>query len=379
MFLQKLLNRKLTQIDIVNMTIYALFFATLLIGALVNPRKPSNGFLLFVIIFLYLIIGLRSANVGVDTIDYVGDFKAFSRYNLSQLVNIMRERHEPLYVLISWLPSILSDHYSVYLLVWAIFPAIALYRVFKGELNNNSDYLFAFLVFFILGLFEFFIAGIRQTASLSIILFNYPIFKDLKFDGLRSLNNKNWLIFILSMLLAYLIHNSSLIFIFAFVAKMFKPRWWYIFIAFGAYFLGSFVNMDQLSMLSAMIFEERFGHYENQDVTLSMSGFYIQLMIFAMCLYQRNSLIKSNSENSFLMNMMLIGLVIQSLAGVFAEMFRVSFFFSMFTMIFLPRAIKEYEKYSWGKFLKVGFVVMALLYIFQFASRHIPEYSTSLG
>ena len=43
-FLQKFLNRKLTQIDIVNMTIYALFFAVLVFGKY-GPAYDAANFI----------------------------------------------------------------------------------------------------------------------------------------------------------------------------------------------------------------------------------------------------------------------------------------------------------------------------------------------
>lgn len=363
------------------MLVYILFFSILALGALLNNRKSSRQFLLFVSFLLFLIIGLRSTSVGPDTPGYVEDFLHLSSLSTSQVLNLVHESSEPLYWIVSWLPSLISNSYVLYLLVWALFPAAAIYKLFAKELDNAKDYLFAFIVFFIIGLYAFFVAGIRQTAALSLILIAYPYFSGMHWKNVKSFyRDRNYIVFLIYMISAYLIHNSSVLFLIAFAGKMIKPKWWYIFLLVGALYLGLNVKIDQLTMITGFLFEDRFSQYGTTYVSeLSMSGFYMQCILFMICYLKRKKLIELNKENAFLLNMMLLGIVFQSMTGSIAEMYRVSFFFSMFGMVLLPRAMALYRKTAYGTMINISFVILTMVYLFWLAGSSLPKYSSSIN
>jgi len=138
--------------------VYVVFCAFLISGALISKNSNSSKAYLFAVMaFLFAIIGFRDTTVGTDTLGYTQDFYRFSRLQFSQMWETAMESKEPLYVIISWFASIFSDSYTVFLLVWALFPVISLYKVFKSNLKDGTDYMIAILVFFMLGLFAFFV------------------------------------------------------------------------------------------------------------------------------------------------------------------------------------------------------------------------------
>jgi len=329
---------------------------------------------------LYLIIGLRDLSVGPDTPSYVEDFERFARMNYDQMLSAAFAKSEPLYVIISWLASLISDNYIVFLLIWALFPCVALYGLFKRELVTTADYLNGLIVFFVIGLYAFFVAGIRQTAALSIILLAFPYFKQIKFDTiLHFYNDTNWIKFLLCMCVAYLIHNSSIFFLFAFVTKIFKPGWCTIFVVIGAFIIGTTVKANQISILTGLLFEERFNQYgTTYESTLSMTGFYMQCILFILCYLKRKKLMLQNPNNIIFMNMMILGLVFQSMTGLIAEMYRVSFFFSMFGMVLVPRAMACFSISEKGKLFNACFVALSLVYLFILAGTSLPMYSSSI-
>jgi hypothetical protein len=261
--------------------------------------------------------------------------------------------------------------------LWALFPAIGLYALFKNELKTPFEVSVAVLVFFTIGLYAFFVAGIRQTAALSLILCGYKYFEEIKLTGFYK--QRSFYIFAILLFCAYQIHNSSIIFLFAFAAKYFKPRWWYILIACGMYFIASSVQLSQLTNIAALVFDDRFAAYGNSYKSeLSLSGYFLQLILFAICIIQKDNLIKANANNKFFINMMLIGLIFQSLTGLIAEMYRVSFYFSIFSLVLVPRALNLYRKMKIGGAFCSIFVCSILLYIFVLASTSLPEYHSIL-
>ena len=118
--------------------VYALFFTILILGAIVTKYRSGNLIYLTIIMFLLLgIIGLRDTSVGTDTLGYTQDFIRFSYLSFSEMIATASTSKEPLYVFVSWLPSILTTNYTVFLLTWALFPVCSLYNVFKEKLQDK--------------------------------------------------------------------------------------------------------------------------------------------------------------------------------------------------------------------------------------------------
>ena len=149
-----------------------MFFLLLLIGYL--SKKNSNNTILKLLCFcIWLIIGLRNFDCFPDTMGYVSDFDYFKKMSLDKIWDFSKTKTEPLYVILSWLPSIISDNYQVFLLFWSLFPSIGLYFFCKQNLETPKDYAVAFLIVFVLGYFAFVASGIRQAAALSLVMISY--------------------------------------------------------------------------------------------------------------------------------------------------------------------------------------------------------------
>lgn len=358
--------------------VYILFFSLLIIGALLTDSKAFGKQYLFVImLFLFVIIGFRDTTVGTDTLGYTEDYERIASMSFSEMWHYSFTTKEPLYVIISWLPSIFSTHYTAFLLVWALFPVVSLYKVFKEELEGSKDIMIALLVFFLLGLFAFYVAGIRQTAALSVVFFGAKYLKNLSWNGWRGFFfNKHLLVFLLTIGIGYLIHNSSVLFVIAIPCLFFKVRFWYLIVVFGLIFIGNYVQIDQIVFLSEYFFADRFASYGTiYESTQNMSAFIMQVFLFLMCFAVRGRLVERDSQNNFYFNLMFLGLVFQSLSGMMAEMSRISFYFCMFAMLLVPRAFKEYPKKYRGVLYAV-FTGTCLFYLFFLTKSNLPEYNS---
>lgn len=342
-------------------------------------RKNSHIYLFFIMTFLWAIIGLRDTSVGADTLGYTEDFHRFASMSFPEMWHYAFQTKEPLYVIISWLPSLVSDNYTSFLLVWALFPICSLYMVFKRELQDSVDYMIAILVFFLLGLFAFYVAGIRQTAALSIMLYASKYLRSLNYRSLRTIIcNKSIYTFCIYTLIAYNIHNSSLLFICAIPCLFIKVRWWYIILVIVLFPLSKFVHLDQIVVLSKFFFEDRFANYGTvYESSQSISAMIMQVILFVLCFIARDKLQKKDSQNAFLFNMMFVGLIFQSLSGMLAEMARVSFYFSMFAMVLVPRALKEYSP-NLKLLVYCCFVAFSLYYLFFLTGSNLPVYHSAL-
>ena len=362
------------------MMIYVIYFVFLIAGALISKKSHSGKAYLFVIMaFLFAIIGLRDTTVGPDTLGYTHDFYRLTQLQFSQMCKVALESTEPLYVIISWLPSVFTDNYSAYLLAWALFPVISLYKVFKAELRDGVDYMIAILVFFMLGLFAFFVAGIRQTAALSLTFLGAGYLTKINTQSFRTfIKDKNFYIFLLYVAIAYLIHNSAVMFLLAIPCLFFKVRWWYLFLVIGMFGLGNYVQVDQIVSVSRYLFNDRFAAYgTSYKSSQSLSAFLMQFILFLICYLQIQKLKTRTYSNNFLFILMFVGLIFQSLSGLMAEMARMSFYFCMFSMLLVPRAFKEYRP-KIRPLLYIGFTMLSLYYLFFLANSNLPEYHSVL-
>ena len=129
------------------MEIYIFFFTLLLLALFPKPEAKSNGYLLFFVTFVFILIGFRGLSVGIDTLSYVEDFQRYCRMSWPQAYADALEQREPLYSIVVGLLSRITDSNVAFLSFWAFFPSIALYFVFKNELKcQKISIAIAFLV-----------------------------------------------------------------------------------------------------------------------------------------------------------------------------------------------------------------------------------------
>ena len=326
--------------------------------------------------FLWLFIGLRDASVGPDTRSYIAVFRHVIGLDWNQFLFVLKDSVEPLYLLIMRGIGLLGDNYTVMLLAWAIPPVWCMYYTLSKEITSSSSVFIVILVFFLLGFFVFFTAGLRQAITIGLAFATYQL--------LISPMPKKWyksrqtFIFLGIIYIGYNIHNSILIFFLMYflkpVLQNFKIRWWYILLAIGFYFIGQMITMSQLQIITQFFFEDRYYQYgDYYTSSWSASAFIMQLILFSLCFFVKDKLVAQDKTNIFLMNMAMIGLFFQSMSGVLAEMSRVSYYFSIFYLILIPRAIETISD-SNGKVVQYCFDALCLIYLFTLTSTNLPEY-----
>lgn len=361
------------------MLVYIFYFLFLILGALVLGRYKANGFMMLAMFFLCTIIGLRSEDVGIDTRGYINEFQRLSILNFKQLLGIIKENKEPLYVLVSWLIGQISSSSIVYTMFWAFLPCFALYIFLKDEIICVKEFLISILCFFSLGFFAFFVAGIRQTAAISVVLvaYHYLVRQEVKwsFSFFRS---SHFLMFCFFMYIAYNLHNSSILFLLVLPILKIRVGWWYCPFVISLFFIGHIVNINNLVEISSFFFDDRFANYGTvYESSQSLSAFLMQLIFFSVCYFKRNILINSEYENKYLFNIILLGLIFQSFSGMIYEMARVAFYFSIFLLALVPKAIEEYSERV-KLLLYIGMTLSLLIYLFFLSGSNLPYYKSAL-
>lgn len=360
--------------------VYTLYFTFLVTGAfLTKLAGGKKAFLVIVYFLLFLIIGFRDISVGPDTMSYVSDFRSLSGLTYSQMLAEAFDSSEPLYIIISWLPLLFSSNYTAFLLTWALFPACSLYVVSRDMLYDSKDYLVSIIVFFLLGLFAFYVAGIRQTAALSLIMpaairMNRRFSRDNSFyGGLRAV-----VYYLIIVGIAFLIHNTSVIALLAIPLLFIKIRWWYVTIIIPVLYMSESLDVGGVVAASELFFNDRFAFYGDNESSLSLSAFFMQLILFLICMSVRERLERQDTQNNFFLMMMLVGLLVQSLTPIVGEMFRISFYFSIFGIVLVPRALKVFPK-NISKVVFLCFLAASLIYLFFLSTSNLPKYRSVLS
>ena len=335
--------------------------------------------LLFSSFLFWVIIGFRSLYVGTDTLGYCNEFFYYSQTGLDELVTMFYEKHEPLYLIATWMLSQLTSDYTIFLLFWSYFTVYAIYKAQKVSLESGRDLLISYLSVFLVGLFAFFVAGIRQTFAISIALMTFQYLKQpFKKPYLKDRNS--WM-FVILVMLAYYVHNSILLFALIYPFKNLlqtvKVKWWYVILLIGLYGVGSSISFAQINEIASIFFSDRYAGYQDKDIydsSWSASAYIMQLILFLICFLVHSDLEKKDRSNTLLMNLVLIALAFQSMAGTIAEMARLAYYFSVFYVILLPRALAIWSK-KYGGVVYGGFVVVSLIYLFFLTSSNLPKYT----
>lgn len=360
------------------MTIYVFLFIILIIGLFPKPLGKSNAYVLIAGVLLFVIIGLRGVSVGIDTLSYVDDFRYYFNKSWAQIYEDAFTHKEPLFYLTVGLITRITHWYPAYLMFWALFPTVALYSVFKDELKKcKIDILLAIIVLFNLGIIAFFQAGIRQTAAMSIILLaSRNLVKIDNTHFYSFVRDKHFYYFLLGLFIAFCFHKSAFIFILALFIKDIKVRWWYVFIPVGTFFLSSYIQLDFITQAALLVFQnEQYGQYgTSYQSELSLSLFIMQAIIFIVCYFPRNNVIKQDPHMQAYYNFSVLGLAFASLTGLIAEMYRLSFYWSMFYIILLPRSIKAYN----NKFVRdigyAGLIIGSMIYLFFLSAANLTDF-----
>ena len=184
------------------MIYFILFFILLFLvevyggSSLVVCKRRFPKIHLLVFLGLFFLIGFRNQSVGTDTIIYIYEFFGETK----EWDSIFVENPEPLYTLLLLFCQKLFDNYTAFLCVFALPVSLAFACYLK---RYSEDYLISTLLFIVLGIMGFCMAGLRQSVALAISLIAYHYARKRKIFP-----------FLICCLVAYGFHNSSIVLIF---------------------------------------------------------------------------------------------------------------------------------------------------------------------
>lgn len=199
------------------MIIYFLVILFLLIGSsykssnlIYNLYGDINGYgykedgrfrtILFGALPLFLVLGLKSADVGVDMVSYVYRYE-----NAKEMMTSSVTSSEMGFNLFNLFLSKIGVPWQMYLSICA-FILMAGWMSFIRKYSTDSYY--SFFIYVTIGLFTMNLSGIRQSLALAMCLMAMVIYENMY----STKKKKAFILFELIALLAATFHNSAIIF-----------------------------------------------------------------------------------------------------------------------------------------------------------------------
>lgn len=336
------------------MIYFILFFVILLIveenggSSLVVCKRRFKNIHLWVFVGLFFLIGLRNQSVGTDTITYIYEFKGITReWSIS-----MFENPEPLYTILLTFCQKAFSNYTAFLCVFA-FPIAFAFAVYLKR--YSEDYLISTLIFIVLGIMGFCMAGLRQSVAIGILMFAY-----------RYARDRRLFPFLIYCLIAFGFHNSSLVFLFIYPLLAIKKIDFKFWIAFAiAFMLGATRNSIIMNVASFFFTQDRYEFYGSiYKSNLNYTMLIIQGILLLFCYLYKGNVIEENKKNVSLYVMAFVGMMFQALTPILGEFFRLSLYFTSALCILVPKTIAVQKDLKTKRFMYFGIISMSLIYIF---------------
>lgn len=309
-------------------------------------KKAQKYYIIFALLPIFFLMAFR------DPTAYTGDINSYYNFFIhvgktpwDKIFSVV-DRFEWGYVILNKILYTICPWGQAIFVFEAAFCLISL-GVFIYK-NTNSPF-YSVLAYLSLGIFNFQMTGFRQAIAIGIIMIS-----------VEAIKKKKVIRFMLLMILAFLFHKSSIVFIVAYFVlnKNLTAIWQAIIIVVTmglAYYLG-------------VIYEIAIETFELDEYTVSFKGsvwggIFILLIYSAILLAYFTNKHKLKPREHFLYNTTEVGAILYAFRYLALSMERVSLYYSFASVVTLPNSlalIKNRELKFWGK------IIYAVLLSFYF-------------
>lgn len=309
-----------------------------------------------------------------DQLSYYQFYKSVDNISLSSTFQLLFEHYQTIenrntfeagYVFINVLFSKLGFGYVGFIFIYSVVMNYFLFLAFSE--NKHLGLITA--VFLTTSLFVQQANLIRQMMAVSMFVY-----------GVKYIQTREFVKYLLIIVLCSTLHMSALILIpFYFFANKHIPKYIIIII----YILSVYSNLAkiELEFLNSYIFLyydmsfEKFGREEEEIFNIALNLFFILSLI----LYNKKSI--TSDKDKLYFNLFFIGIVLSNLMFVSFGLYRISLYFTIFSVIIIAQIPKYFshstlvKKISLYKFKVVIYSIIALYY-FRILYRRVMNVDT---
>lgn len=312
-----------------------------------STKTSKVTYLYWVMIALWILIGMRDVLYGRDTLGYVMDFKGVNGFDFTKSA-------EPGYTLLIYIMHAITDNYHIYLMVASLSTVVAMYKIMKRYFSDSYEIIAAICVYTLLGMLAFNMAALRQTIAVSCGIFAFMYASDGK-----------WKHFLACVAIAYTFHNSSFVLLVLYPLRYFDAKRYGLIGVATLFAIGVVAPSAVVPFFQTYLpMEDRFSQYGTiYESSQNYTGFLLQLILVIIAYFRRDYIQLETKTKNLFFNCAYIGLGVQSLTVSLAELYRVSFYFCIFNIILIPIALMTYKGGD-ARSLRLFFILGALFYIF---------------
>lgn len=330
-----------------------------------QTERNKKKFIIFAFITFALLGGLRAGNVGKDTVSYLSIFQQVSA---GIPLGVVHERDTTIelgYLCFVKIISFFTKNEQVFLLIQSSLICIGISKF----LYDNSKNIYLSMAMFYALLFTSTMNIMRQYLALVLVI-----------QCISLIDKRKYLTCILIMVMAILIHKSSIIFLFILFAYVFKNNRYFLptfgFIGLLACYL---LTTNYLSKILVFLGYGRYigSHYMKAATSSGIMAYvYTLISITGILIY---FLIKNKKEidkslYNFYLLMSIVGTIVVWLTQINSMFSRFGTYFIIFMLLLLPE-ILEKIKYIFINSKNIRVVLFYMIYIGLF----IASYYSGVG
>ena len=330
----------------------------------------SNRKQYIIVVCLLLIIqsGFRNIAVGSDTFAYYESFERSKKLSWTQAEKDFIDYYkfdigkDLGYSFFEKGVQILIDDYQLYLVVIAIlfFSSLGFF-IYDNSRNIKSDIL-AFLLYYVIFYRVFPETATRQAIALAVTMYSFSYIKRQKLFP-----------FIILILLVSTIHKSVLIFLpFYFFVKIPKIKTFFVILLLLFPIFLNFKKVLATYFLSSTTSYDNYEEFEGSG-TYVFTVLFLLISFFGLLKYKL--LMKQNGNNKYLFFAFSLVLFLLPLSYVHPALLRITMYFSVFILFFVPEIIETFSSVS-VKFKNdiYRLVVIVLIILFIKSNWEAPPY-----
>ena len=283
-------------------------------------------FALFVMFAFYVFVfTFESVNSNTDLQAYRDAYLSFQYVFDGNYLSIIRDNKDPVYYIVSFFFYRLGLGFYGWHAIIGLFYSYALYDLIK---RYSSNVYISFIVSISLGSLAFALSALRQMLAISFVIFAF-----------RCIQEKRPIKFIVLTLVASLFHSTAIVFLIAYPLYMIKLKIKKLIVmAIGMIVVIPVARPLVTFILPRIGAHELYYEYLNSETSLQISGTIISASILLFCVVCI-LLNKKEAKYQGLCNFAMLSVFFRMLSVVFfAEMFRLSLYFSIFDIILIAEA-----------------------------------------
>lgn len=329
-------------------------FTILFIYVAIKGEKKEKIVAVVGAVVLFLVAALRDKTVGIDTPGYVNHYNILASLDFGTLkeyiLNNPDKYKDPTFYYTGWIFSRVLSNPQWWLCAISLIYIIAVGKLIYKESQQTA---LSWLILVSLSFYSISLTGLRQTVAMSILILGYPFLKE-----------RRLIPFIITVLIASLYHQTSLVFLMIYPIATKRIGIYHIVFAAVAFIVFYAFQDWLLNFLGDVLQDDRFKSYTGGEASqLTMAGFAIQTVCLIFALYYYKELTSKDETAIILYNLSFVGWVIQIFSSFIAEFFRVSMYFSIFNIILVANAASMEKDKRSRSILQMVVAIIFILYM----------------